>query len=168
MIDRADNIVTGQIQPNIADETVISLRTGVHKQSPSPPLTYSEVCSFCFVEAFTHQNSYDVDMLGFSVVFHASPIGFNTTDTKARFSDVMTLTAFLGSLVCVRLGNFVIPHISLSLCAYFPPIPTSKTTSTNLYSLLSGLPRDCAHLPSTPHKTTSVSAEHITHKSVTA
>ena len=37
---------------------------------------------FHLVEAFLHQRPYDIDMLDYSVLLHASPIGFNTIGTK--------------------------------------------------------------------------------------
>ena len=41
----------------------------------------SEVYAVIFCRLLVHQKSYDVDTLGFTVFFHASPIDFNPADT---------------------------------------------------------------------------------------
>lgn len=61
MIDRTNN-QTGQVLPNITDETAITLKTGAfpkqnrrtNKKKKAVVYLLSELCPFIFLEAFLH------------------------------------------------------------------------------------------------------------------
>lgn len=62
---------------------------------------------FHFLDAFHHQKSYDLDMLGFNVFHHASLIDFNTADTpvwnrcKSKWRNDPSFIGSLGVTSCL-------------------------------------------------------------------
>lgn len=87
----------------------------------NPLLTYSKKCVHQLPEALPSLKSYDVDMLGFSVFLHASPIDYSTAvhtvwpQSMIQWRTVMTITSFSVFLEVSRKWEETTTHKSLWL-----------------------------------------------------